>query len=309
MGPFEHREHERVHNPDQSNEDGQGEQRIDQTQQLIHLVRLRLLELGPALHLDVGVRSEGLLDALLHSCTAVGPGQHSVGLRVLEVADVEGLADQEAPDELVGLKDASDAHRRVPGERELDWHPVTHGEVVRVGRRRVDQKIPRGQRLRRARGHGEDQGLRQVLGRDAPQAHDRLLELELSAVHGRRRRDAGHTGHGRRHRGAERSRTVAVGIAHNDVGGDGLVDARRGGLRDRRAEHRDHRDQGESHHQGGSGLGRPARATHGVLATEATGHSEQPGQRPTDHTGHRPGHRGGQSGHPTKISKAPRPTS
>ena len=59
VGSLEHREHERVHNADQRDEDGQGEQRVDQAQQLVHLVRLRLLELGPALHLDVGVRRRG----------------------------------------------------------------------------------------------------------------------------------------------------------------------------------------------------------------------------------------------------------
>ena len=53
---LEHRQHQRVDDPDQRDEHGQREQHVHQPEQLVDLVLLGLLELGPGLVPDVGVR-------------------------------------------------------------------------------------------------------------------------------------------------------------------------------------------------------------------------------------------------------------
>ena len=54
-----HREHERVHDADERDDHRQGEQGVDQPEQLVDAGHLGLLELGPGLDLHVRVGGQG----------------------------------------------------------------------------------------------------------------------------------------------------------------------------------------------------------------------------------------------------------
>ena len=89
VGALEHRQHERVDDPDEGDDHGQGEQRVDEAEQLVDLCRLRRLELGPRLDLHVRIGGQRVLDRLLHPRAAVGLQEHRDGQRVLEVGEEE----------------------------------------------------------------------------------------------------------------------------------------------------------------------------------------------------------------------------
>ncbi len=64
-GALEDRQHEGVHDTDEGDHDGQGQQGIDQPEQLVHLGLQRLIEGGPGLDLKVGVGLEPTVDSAL----------------------------------------------------------------------------------------------------------------------------------------------------------------------------------------------------------------------------------------------------
>ena len=226
-----------------------------------------------------------------------GRQQHGHRQRGVEVGQEEGVADQVAPDEGVRLVDPPDPQRRRSGAGELHGHPVADRQVVGVGGGRVDEQLPVGQGGLAARRHVQNEGRGEVAGGDGGEVRHCLAELELALIDGRGRRDPGDRGRGHRHRIAEGPRAGGCGRRDDHVGGDGLVHAGGGRLGQRRPEHGDGRDQGQTDHQGRRRLGRPPGAAHRVLPTQLARHAEGPGQGASDDARERAGHRRGQHGH------------
>ena len=82
-GALEHREHQRVDDAHQGDDDGQGEQGVDQAEQLVDAGDLGLFELGPGLHLHGRVGRQQPVHVALHAGAAVGLQQDGAGERGL----------------------------------------------------------------------------------------------------------------------------------------------------------------------------------------------------------------------------------
>ena len=179
-GAFEHREHERVHDPDERDKHGQREQGVDQAEELVDAGRLGLLELSPGLDLHVRVGGQGAGDGLVHArrCRwcAAGPRPDPGS----EVSQEEADAGQVASDQGVRLVDPADAHHRRTRLREPHRNRVAHRQVLRLRGRRVDEQLTLGQGGRGARRHAQDQRVGQVLRRHPSERGQRVLQLKLA---------------------------------------------------------------------------------------------------------------------------------
>jgi hypothetical protein len=144
-GALEHREHERVHDPDQRDEHGQGEQGVDQPEDLVDAGRLGLVELSPGLDLQVRIGGQGAGDGLVRGAAAVGAQQQRGQTRVAEVGQEEAGAGQVAADQGVRLVYPTDAQDRRTRLREPHRNRVAHRQVLRLRGRRVDEQLTLGQ--------------------------------------------------------------------------------------------------------------------------------------------------------------------
>ncbi len=241
VGPLEDREHERVHNADEGDHDGQRQEGVDQRQELVDLGSLRFLEAGPGLDLQIGIRMQTLLHHVGHAL-AVALRLHEYGHRqwIVEVIEEEAIPHEIAPDEGVGLEDPTDAQCGRTRLSELDRHDRPHRQMLRVRRRGVDEQLSgreggcAGPTL-----HAENDRRREVLGGDSGQVGQRMPDGEGPLIDGGDRCHSRQRGRDVRHRTAELTGT-ALGGARDDVARtDCVVDAARDGLRERGAEHGD----------------------------------------------------------------------